>query len=389
MLDPNLEQYATPKQWEYLKANDEYGSHGKAAKIFGVHKSNISRAVAAVKKKAAMRGYAPDHDLTHPVPDGFKLRGTSTLYDAQTGDAKIQWVKSEADKERQLEIFREAVSAMSSGITRVRPTDGPKASAKHLCACYPVGDHHMGMLSWHPETGADYDLEISERLLDAATDHLVGSSISCDQALVVFLGDMMHYDSWVSVTPTSGFQLDADGRFPKMVRAAIRSMRYLIETVSAHHKAVHVIIEIGNHDLASSIFLMECLSSLYENEPRITIDTSPAHYHYFRFGKTFVGTHHGHGVKNLANLPLIMATDRPEDWAMSEYRYWWTGHIHKDTAKDVQGVKVESFRVLGPNDAWSSQKGYRAARDMKRIILDKDFGEMERIIFNPKMLDGR
>jgi hypothetical protein len=90
----------------------------------------------------------------------------------------------------------------------------------------------------------------------------------------------------------------------------------------------------------------------------------------------------------MAALPLIMATDQPEKWGQSEYRYWWTGHVHHDQVKDYEGCRVESFRILAPADAWAANHGYRAASDMKAIILHKDYGEVARHVVNPAMLNG-
>jgi hypothetical protein len=213
------------------------------------------------------------------------------------------------------------------------------------------------------------------------------ATVPCQQALLVFLGDFMHYDSFVAVTPTSGHHLDADGRFPKMVRTAIRCMRYLIERALERHGKVHVIVEIGNHDLSSSIFLMECLRNVYENEPRITIDNSPRHYHYYQFGQVLVATHHGHGAKSEA-LPLIVATDVPKMWGETKHRHIFVGHVHHvNKLKDFPGAEVESFRILASPDAYSDQKGYRSARDMKCIIFDRNHGEIARHSVKPDMLD--
>jgi len=389
--DQNMRQYCTDKQWETLVALAETGSVKAAAEKLGVSRATVQGARAAATRKAVNHGYSPDHDLTHPLPDGYKMRGSSTLYDAKTGEAKIQWIKSEIDKERQAEMFREFVAAMTDDIPGVVPMPGPDYTDDSLLACYPVGDHHLGMLSWDKETGADYDLKIGEALLAGATDALMSSMPPCKNALIAFLGDFMHYDSFEAVTPASRNQLDADSRFPKMVRVAIRAMRNLIERAADKHEHVHVIVEIGNHDLSSSIFLMECLHNVYENHPRITVDTSPMHYHYYRYGKVLIGTHHGHGSKMQA-LPLIMAHDRAKDWGDTEYRHWWTGHIHHSktqaatSAQDFSGCTVESFRILAPEDAWASQKGYRAISDMKAIVFHREFGEVARHTVNPKML---
>tara|TARA_R110000822_G_scaffold216820_1_gene351370 strand:+ start:545 stop:1693 length:1149 start_codon:yes stop_codon:yes gene_type:complete len=379
-----FEVYATPRQLEILQALKKHGSQRKAAEALGINHSNIHQVISAVRAKATKHGFSPDHDMTHPVPDGFKLKGTSTLYD-DDGNQRLQWVKSTADNDRQEEMFREAVEAMAESLPRSKAVAAPKATAENLMACYPVGDHHFGMLSWHEETGDDYDIKIGERLLMGAMDHLVKSVPKCGAATIVLLGDFLHIDTFKS-TSESGHLLDSDSRYPRMVRAAIRAVRYMIRTALQHHAKVHVVVEIGNHDLSSSVFLMECLHNIYEKEDRVSIDRSPRHFHYFSHGSCLVGVHHGHGTK-MANLPLIMAADRPEEWGKATHRYWWTGHIHHDSVKDHAGCRVESFRILPPADAWAANKGYRSGRDMKAIVLHSEFGEVARHIVNPAMLE--
>lgn len=429
MLDERLRPYATDRQWEYLVAYAEHGGYRTAGDALGVHESTVREAVRIVHKRAAQNGWAPAFDIVHELPEGLALKGTSIRYDGagnvqqywnksrlqglaqdelvevplhkivkvstlydQQGRATQQWVATKPEDEQREALWQEAARAMASELPRVEAVTPPPACNDSLLACYPVGDHHLGMLAWDKETGADYDLKIGENLLIGATDYLVRSVPACGTALVAFLGDFMHYDSFETVTPTSRNMLDADGRYPKMVRAAIRSMRYLIEAAARRHHQVHVIVEIGNHDLSSSIFLMECLANVYENNPRITIDTSPAHYHYFEFGGCLIGTHHGHGAK-MDSLPLIMATDRADAWGRSAHRYWWTGHVHHsktkqvaNAAQDFAGCSVESFRVLAPTDAWAAQKGYRSTRDMKAIVMHREHGEVARHTVNPAMV---
>lgn len=382
--DEKLAQFCTERQWEILEAYWTHGSERKAAKALGVHCSLISHCRRRVYRNAARQGYAPEHDLTKTIPDGFQLKGTSTLYD-QDGKPIQQWVKTTQDKERLEEMMREAIAAFAQELPRAEPVSKIGGHNADLLVAYPVGDHHFGMYAWKEEAGGDYDLTIAEKLLFGAFDYLIASAPPAGVGLIVLLGDFLHYDSMVPVTPTNRNQLDADSRFPKMVRTAIRAIRYAIKAALSRHEKVRVIVEIGNHDPASSIFLMESLASVYENEPRIEIDTSPKHFHYYEFGKNLIGTHHGDSVK-LENLPLTMATDRPEAWGRTKYRYIWTCHTHRDRVLDPAGARVESFRVLGPTDAWAHRSGYRAGRGMVGIVLHKELGEVERRTFNPDML---
>ncbi len=427
-LDPELREYATDRQWEKLEAFGKHGNQKAAAKALGCAQSLISRALKEVRKKAGQHGYAPDRDLIHQAAPGMTSRGTSirynaagqpeqywnktkqegrapdevirlpdpktivklsTLYD-QEGNVTQQWVAEKPDAVAQAEAWAAYAKALTEEITRAEPTAPPEITEDDLMACYPVGDHHMGMLAWPAETGAPWDLSIAEQILASATDHLVAAAPPASRALIAFLGDFMHYDSHVAETPTGHNRLDPDSRFGKMVEAVFRAMRRVIERALKKHRGVRVIVEIGNHDLSSSVFLMAALANIYENEPRVSIDTSPMHFHYHRFGACLVGTHHGHGVK-MQQLPIIMATDRKEDWGATRHRYWWTGHIHHAKtqaamhAQDFSGCSVESFQILGPEDAWAREKGYRATRSMKSIILHREYGEVARHTVNPEM----
>lgn len=433
-LDPGLQEFATELQWERLVSWAEYGSVRRAAEAEGRAKNSYIQALATVRKNAALRGYSPGQaafNVPGGVPKGFVLRGQSPLVDADgsmlkrwdktkiegmdpdearklpdpkktvklstmtdaEGRVITQWIAEKPEDVARERAWKEFAEELSKDITRVKPAPAPAtAQSSSLLAGYPVGDHHMGMLAWKHETDTSYDIDIAEAMLTGAFMHLTGAAQGAETGVIVFLGDFLHYDSYEPVTPTSRNQLDADSRFPKMVHAAVRTMRRCIDLALQAHRSVHVIVEAGNHDLSSTIFLAMCLQIAYENEPRITVDISPKHVHYYKFGKVLLGTHHGHGTK-MANLPLLMAADRPEDWAATQYRHWWTGHIHQSkvqpatSALDFSGVTVESFRVLPPADAWAHQKGYRPHRDMKAVVFHEEHGEVARHTVNPKMLE--
>lgn len=325
----------------------------------------------------------PDFEVVH-VPDPAFVARTSTLYGAD-GEVRAQWVIEKPEDQKREIIWKEYAKAMAEAMPPAAVVPAPLVTAHDLLAVYPVGDHHMGMLSWDKETGTDYDLKIGEKLLGEAMVHLSGITPAATQALVVFLGDFMHYDSFDAVTPTSRNILDSDGRYPKMVRASVRTVRHAIELAALRHGFVHVIVEIGNHDLASMIFMMELLREVYATNPRITIDTAPGHFHYYDFGQNLIGVHHGHGTKPAA-LPGIMAHDQAKLWGSTRHRRWLTGHIHSQTWYDFPGCSVESFRILPPSDAWAYNKGYRAERTMQALVFHREHGEVARHSVNPAML---
>lgn len=388
--DEGLLEYATPRQAELIRAYWKAGSiraapalvSGLADSAYGV----ISRAHRIVKARAARAGYAPECDSTHRVAEGYRLKGTSTLYKQGQAEPALQWVKTTQDDERREELFREMVEGRCEGLPREKPKKAPTMPLDELCAVYPVGDHHLGMYAWAEEAGADYDLDEGERLLTGAMAFLTDAMPRAGTGVVVFLGDLFHYDSMECVTPASKNLLDSDGRYAKMVRTCVRVVRRTVEAALAKHAKVHVIVQPGNHDPSSSIMLSEALGAIYEREPRITVDRSPSPFHYFRHGKCLIGVCHGHEARKLDKLPLLMASDRARDWGETTHRYWYTGHIHQDRVLDVEGTRVESFRVLPPTDAWAHGKGYRSGREMKALVLHADHGETMRVSFRPEML---
>ena len=317
------------------------------------------------------------------------LARRSSLLDAE-GNILQQWLIEKPEEKAKLEAWQEAARVLAEPLPRAEPVAAPAATLDHLLTLYPVGDHHLGMLSWRHETGDSYDLDIGERLLTEAMAHLVAVSPASEEAVIAFLGDFLHYDSFEAVTPANRNLLDADGRYPKVFAAGLRLMRRAIETAAARHGRVHVVVEIGNHDPSSAIVLMISLANIYENDPRITIDTSPRHFHYYEFGKVALGFHHGHGrAAKAEQLPGIMAADRCEMWGRTRYRYWHTGHVHHTTVKDHAGCTTESHRILPPADAYAAHEGYRAPRDMKAIVYHRDYGEVGRSVVNPSMLERK
>lgn len=373
-------ELATDKQREYLEAIEKHGSIRKAAKALGISShATIVKSLSGLRKRAAKRGHSPEHDMTVTVPDGYAVKGTSTLY--KDGKAALQWVKTSIDHQRQFEIMQQCIADLCAEVVPAKAKPSTLNYSDECIAVYPLGDPHIGMLSWGEETGQDWDLDIAESAYAAVFDRLIKAAPSCREAAIINLGDFYHYDNMEGVTSRSGHSLDVDSRYARMVRIGMRIMRRMIENALDHHDTVRVINVVGNHDDTSALFMSVALANIYENEPRVIIDDNPTPVHYIHFGKNMVATHHGHTIK-MRDLPSIMACDQPEMWGASTFRYGYTGHIHHDSAIELPGCKVESFRTLAAKDAYAAWSRYRSGQDSKCIVLHKDYGEVERHTVN-------
>jgi len=311
-------------------------------------------------------------------PNGLTVKGVSTLTDA-LGNVKLQWSKSTKEAETRETILKRLIKELP-GIVEAREKSKPpkiKNASSDLLSVYPMGDPHIGLLSWKEETGASFDLKKAETDLHTAMEYLVNQGEPTEQALIINLGDFFHTDNSSNQTNRNKNPLDVDGRWPKLLRVGLSCMVYCVEVALQKHQKVRVINEIGNHDDHSSIFLSVALDAYYNGEPRVEVDLSPAKFHWATFGKNLIGVTHGDTVKPNA-LESIMSCDKPDEWGASEHRYWYIGHIHHQSKWEFRGCTVESFRTLTPKDAWHHSRGYRARCDMTKILLHKEFGEVFR-----------
>ncbi len=324
----------------------------------------------------------PETSGDYEVKPNPSVRGTSTLYDAQ-GKVKLQWVKE--DRKLNEEQLRQWLAELASDVPRAKESRPPKAVADDLLTILPMGDPHLGMYAWGEETGEDFDLDIATRDLCHAVDRLVRTTPPSKECLIANLGDFFHADTNAGVTLRSNHKLDTDTRWAKVLGAGLKAMRQCIQTALEHHEKVTVINAIGNHDDHSSVFLSIALSNIYENEPRITIIDRPTITHYYRFGENLIGVHHGHTIKP-DKLPLLMATERPQDWAECKHRIWLCGHLHQDIQREYNGVRVETFRTLAARDAWAASMGYQSGRDMKGLVHHRRHGAVARHIVSVDML---
>lgn len=384
-LDERLKEWATPEQAVLIDAVNAHGSLSKAAEALGRNAPNCSRSIIGLKKRAAQRGYAPDHDMIQTVPDGFNVKGVSTLYDAE-GKVRSQWVKSSADDERRWENMRAHIEGAKDDIPRSPPIAGPVRYDADLLTVYPFGDPHCGMYAWEAETGNHFDLKEFERIHMAAIDRIVESSPASAVALLNDKGDTTHANDNRNRTPRSGHQLDVQGRHGEAVRMSVRIKRYQIARLLEKHQKVVFRLDPGNHDPETSQSLLAIFEALYENEPRVEVITSLNPYWYYAWGTTLIGTTHGDGAKG-KDLPLLMATDARELWGQADYCVWFVGHVHHKDITEYNGCDVEYLGTLAARDKHAHGEGYRSRRTLQAITYHKLDAEIERQTYSLKRIE--
>lgn len=422
--DP-LFDYATAEEAEVLTALEACGgSQPHAAIMLAITVSAVRNRLYRVRKRAASRGYSPDHNWKHAVPDGHRIKGNSTLFNSD-GTVDQQWVKSERDSDdppafepvpeghlikkvstlldAQGQVRAQWLQAPKDEQTRwdqfwaacernverykgaAEPVAPPVFSDDETCTIYPLGDPHIGMLSWAKETGQDFDLQIAERDLLRAVDLLVDRAPASKTAILGNVGDFFHAEGDDQLTPRGGNKLDCDTRSAKIYDVGFSIMRHLAVRMLEKHAFVILVNVPGNHDPKAARMLNMWLAAVFEREPRVQVTDNRNPYIYLRHGKCLFGFAHGDGAK-AEQLPTIMAADEAAAWGETEFRVWHTGHIHHITRKEFPGCMVESHRTLAARDYWHSHKGYRSGQSLSCITYHKQYGEITRSTVDIKLV---
>jgi hypothetical protein len=202
---------------------------------------------------------------------------------------------------------------------------------------------------------------------------LVARAPVSSEAIVCYLGDFWHAEDDRQATPKSGHKLDVDGRAGKVGRIGLAILRRLIDAALTKHARVRFRSIPGNHDPHSSFWLPEIMRATYARDPRVIVEDGFNPYQHDVFGVNLLGWAHGDGAK-LDALGEIMATDWPEQWGATKFRYWNTGHVHHLITKELRGCVVNTHRTLAGRDAWHHHSGYRSGRSLSAITYHKQWG---------------
>ena len=301
------------------------------------------------------------------IPEGFLADRVTTLYDAE-GDARLRWVRANRERakhEEAAQLAIEAFQARAASTAPLPPIDVPKLDlTPDLLNVIPIGDPHLGQLSWAPETGDNFDLRIAEAEFGLFVDLLFDRAPPALGCVVLSLGDLFHAHDDTARTKRSGHVLDVDGRNPKIFEAGaeiiIRTIRRALET----HLWVAFRSLVGNHDDFLAYAVAAVVREHFRDNPRVWVDCDPSAWWWLEFGECLLGGTHGHTCK-ADRMRDAMIVDKAEAWGRTKYRHMYVGHVHHNSRLELAGLTVEYMRNTAPRDAHAAAGGYRSRNDLR------------------------
>lgn len=317
-------------------------------------------------------------EIDHKKRTG-KVVKTSTLYGAD-GSVVGEWVMRQPEQATQDEFL---AALEKNFITNVRPIATPVPSSDIFVdtqelAMYLSVDDHIGVRLTKQMNGQDYGLKQAVEVMTAAFNKLITRTPKTVTCLYVNLGDKVHSNDHMDVTPGHKHTLHSDSDFDTIADAVVQLEINRVLTLLKHHQYVKVVGVRGNHDIDPTGWLYRCLAIAFKDEPRVNVQFYADGLGTEVWGKTMLGFHHGDKMKPDA-MAGAAADRNPEIYGMTQMRYLHTGHVHHDEAKDVWGgFKWESHRTAAPQDTFSRGNGYVTRQVMKSIVYDTNEGEVGR-----------
>lgn len=229
-------------------------------------------------------------------------------------------------------------------------------------------DLHWGKLAWAEETGDNYDTKIARERFFGAIDTLIARASSFDIDRVVFpIGNDFFNSDYAHPysRTTKGTPQEEDLRWQKTFREGRKLLVEGIDKLRAI-APVDVVVVPGNHDYERSFYLGDSLEGWYNNVDDVTINNLASARKYYQYGQCLIGYTHGDNEK-VADLPMLMAVECPNEWATSNYREFHLGHFHSkkeikyQSSKETAGVVLRWMRSLSGTDSWHAKKGYKGA----------------------------
>lgn len=346
-----------------------YGWVSRAARELGIQRTTLQSWLRSV----GVEGPEPSNQ----VAEGFALKGYSEFTKTEHGTPI--WLKTVKAEQDYYSAVIQAINAREPKAIHIPPPRLQTFDARDIVPWLNIGDGHIGMLAHEVEAAANFDLKIAKaEILQAAFD-LIDNAPDCETMVINDLGDGTHYENMRAVTERSGHELDADGRYYKMIECYLDIMEAIIEKALHKARQVHVIINQGNHseknDYWAAMHFRRMYARLGEDRIKVLPNFNP--FIGYRMGKTFVLIHHGHKAKP-ETLRQVMSTDYAIDWGEASFRYIDGGHIHHFSAKELGGAEWCSFNNLAPLDKHAYDGGWRSKQAMTLVLRSRSYGDLGR-----------
>lgn len=300
--------------------------------------------------------WKPGSKIDETESDRLTLRAR---WQAQTKDG-IKWLESYRNN-----ITRQDIIDLKRDIIKDISTFSPNK----LRIQYPKNRTITYVISLPDLHFGKQKLEETIENFDTCFFDLVSRVNNVKQYILPIGNDLFHSEGMRNTT-TKGTKMFDFTEWKRCFREVWKLMAERILFLS-ECAPVYVPIVQGNHDWERTFYLGDVLAAYFKNNENVIVDNSMEPQKYFQFGKTLLGWDHGDCMKPL-EYPLEMATSRPTDFAKSNSRIMFTGHLHSQQGYEIKGVIVRFLPSICPSDEWHKRYGFKANKAAQAYKFDDE-----------------
>jgi hypothetical protein len=362
---------------EILKLRRGYLKSGpsRVSAQFSVNKQTALKAIKTVKKFIKQSSVIDNENSNSIITEFESYLNENKILKEDVVSVKF-WQNQKGEKrfsvvtkysspsieeiKKEIELFTASYSPTIYKQTFIKPDNTSVAYEISL------PDIHYGKLT-------DLSLESMEKQFIETVENLVNKAKGLNiEKFILPIGNDGLNSEGLRLTTTSGTpQHDSIG-WRESFRGYCHLMCRVIDFLKKR-APVHIIVVQGNHDFERMFYAGDVISGRYYNDKNVSVDNSMDSRKYLEYGTNMIMFTHGHKEKP-ADLPLIMATEKPEIFSRTTVREVHCGHLHKEMVNEFRGVKVRFIPSICSNDDWHKTMGYQALRTGQAYIWSKDNG---------------
>jgi hypothetical protein len=358
----------TPRQREAYDLYLELGSKREVARRLNIDESSVRELL-----------WRAEREIDPAVSDAMSDVGMRDADILHSG-----WIKTEKAslyfKMPKDDLTQNLIDRIRDTMSDIGPI--PEIAQIHthnddLLTIYPLFDAHIGMRARREDSGEEYTTTIAANRLIDGVAKCVDSAPPSKFGVLLVGGDYLHHNDNTNLTQ-SGHVLDVDTRIDRTIEAAIDALAAAIEIAATKHERVLVSVIQGNHDRDAYLAVMFAMMQRYRDNPRIEVQRNAGDFFVMEFGLCLFAAHHGDKAK-AERLVMHLASEWPEMWGRTRFRFYFTGHLHHTKMQDIGGVQVEQLRPVTPRDFYAASNAYGSQSQMQAITFHKQRGEISRI----------
>lgn len=240
----------------------------------------------------------------------------------------------------------------------------PQGIRKDNILLISLPDFHIGR-----ET---LSMVVVEKYIDTITDIIHKVNLQTIEKIVYVIGNDFfntdHNQATTKGTPQFDFNTWVETwTFGKNL------LLHSIEVLKTFGLPIDIINVPGNHDAQKCFYIGDVVEALFRYDDQVTINNSTSLFKKYVYGNSLLMFEHGEMREG--DYPLIMASEFPEDWGKSKFRYTFCGHLHHVVAKEYRGnCFVKFLPSLAKPSSWELSKGYKPSPKAEASVINKTEG---------------